>query len=65
VEFLQREEEIRKDLFQFSDCVEEFSLQTIALYCDEKFFYIGNGSTNEEKAPKNSKTIFMYKVQRV
>jgi hypothetical protein len=65
VEFLQREEEIRKDLFQFSDCVEEFSLQTIALYCGEKFFYIGNGSTNEEKAPKNSKTIFMYKVQRV
>ena len=65
VKFLQREEEIRKDLFQFSDCVEEFSLQTIALYCGEKFFYIGNGSTSKEKAPENSKTIFMYKVKRV
>lgn len=52
VTLLQNNLEITKDLYDFTDCVEEFSIQTIAYNeCDVEnleygYVYIGNGTGN-------------------
>lgn len=65
VEFLENKPEIKKDLFQFETCVEEFALQTISMNMGEPIYYIGNGCCSEAPIDKsNSDTLFMYKTRR-
>jgi hypothetical protein len=51
--FLENNIEITKDLYDYNDCVEEFSLNTISFNeCDIEnleygYIYIGNGSAEE------------------
>ena len=42
VEFLQNNELIKNDLFEFNCCVEEFALQTISLNLTGYYYQIGN-----------------------
>ena len=66
VEFLEENQDIKSDLFNFNGCVEEFSLQTISANYGEPYYYIGNGCCNENKLVLNTETDinFMYKVSR-
>ena len=65
VEFLENNQDIKLDLFNFDGCVNEFALQTIVKNLDENFYYIGNGCCTEDKINKNTDTDikFMYKVK--
>jgi hypothetical protein len=63
--FLENNEEIKNDLFNFNYCVEEFSLQTIVVNMGDSYYYIGNGIYDYKIGPNNDKNIkFMYKVTR-
>ena len=69
IEFLYENQEIKKDLFQFNDAIEETALQTISMNSGENFYYIGNGvNTETEKIGKNDPDNgifkFMYKIKR-
>ena len=67
VEFLEYNQEIKIDLFSFEGCVEEFSLQSIAMNVGEPYFYIGNGCYNkdlESNDPDSDTLRFMYKVDK-
>jgi hypothetical protein len=67
-EFLDSNPDITQDLSDFSKCVEEFALQTIAMNTDSFFYYIGTGCCTEETIPpnQNKKNIkkYVYKVKR-
>jgi hypothetical protein len=66
--FLNENPDIKDDLFNFNDCVEEFSLQTISANFGEPFYYIGNGCCNEgainTNGPESEILKFMYKTKR-
>jgi len=68
VEFLDENQEIKRDLFQFTSTIEEFAFQTISMNNGENFYYIGNGCCKEGKIgkndPDNGVFKFMYKVKR-
>jgi hypothetical protein len=66
VSFLESNIEIKQDLFNFNNCVEEFGLQTIVTNMGEQFFYIGNGISNDRIKPndQNEYLKFMYKENR-
>jgi len=68
IKFLNENEEIKKDLFQFDSVIEEFAFQTISMNSGENFYYIGNGCCTEGKIGKNDPDNgifkFMYKVNR-
>jgi hypothetical protein len=64
VEFLENNNEIKNDLFNFNGCVEEFAFQTIAMNSEESFHYIGNGCCEEKELDKDNDKEFMYKVHR-
>lgn len=69
VGFLEGHADIRDNLFQHDGCVEEFSLQSIAMAQGESFFYIGNGCCTDgiigPNAPHSELKRFMYKMPRV
>lgn len=61
-QFLEKESEIREDIFNYNHCVEEFSLQTIC--CNYSDFYnIGNGTSTMD-VEKASKYRFTHKKIR-
>lgn len=68
VDFMESNYEIKIDLFNFEGCVEEFSLQTLAMNVGEPYFYIGNGCYNYELEPNRPESKkqqrFMYKVNK-
>ena len=64
INFLETNIEIKNNLFNFKNCVEEFALQSIAINLDESFLYIGNGCCVEKKLDINNNNQFMYKVLR-
>ena len=64
IKFLDDNNEIKNDLFNFNGCVEEFAFQTIAMNSDESFYYIGNGCCEEKDIDKNNENEFIYKVRR-
>uniref|UniRef100_A0A6C0JP74 Nucleotide-diphospho-sugar transferase domain-containing protein n=1 Tax=viral metagenome TaxID=1070528 RepID=A0A6C0JP74_9ZZZZ len=65
VNFLENNEDIKINLFNYNASVEEFALQTIIINFNESFYYIGNGCCTEEVIGKNTDTDikFMYKVK--
>ena len=66
--FLNMNLDIKDDLFNFNNCVEEFSLQTISANFGEPFYYIGNGCCKEgainTNGPESEILKFMYKTKR-
>lgn len=68
VEFLESNPEIKEDVFNANDAMEESGLQTITMNMGEPFYYIGNGCCSNDKIPTNgpSRDIlqFMYKTNR-
>lgn len=66
--FLENNQEIKSDLFQFKSCIEEFALQTISMNMGEPVYYIGNGCCTEGPIDKNDPSSdilkFMYKIKR-
>jgi len=68
VDFLNENQEIRQDLFQFESVIEEFAFQTISMNNGENFYYIGDGCCKDGKVgendPENGIFKFMYKVKR-
>jgi hypothetical protein len=61
LEFLNSNRNIKKDLFHFNGCVEEFSLQTIAVNeTNTGFMYIGNGIS--ESCDANDTTKYVCKI---
>ena len=69
INFLEKNITIKDNLFNFSACVEEFSLQTIAtneinpINNYHKFIYIGNGSDTQKEIPSDP-NLFVYKTIR-
>jgi hypothetical protein len=68
VSFLENNQKIKKDLFQYNATVEEFAFQTISKNMGEEFYYIGNGCCIEEPVGPNDlndeNPKFMYKTKR-
>jgi len=68
IKFLNENQEIRQDLFQFESVIEEFAFQTISMNNGENFYYIGDGCCKDGKVgendPENGIFKFMYKVKR-
>ena len=65
--FLDNNNDIKTNLFNWNHCVEEFSLQTICINSTGYYYYIGNGCgttkpNDIEKLPKNN---FVHKVLRI
>jgi hypothetical protein len=67
-DFLNNNSEIKNDLFNYNDNVEEFSLQTLSKSLGEPFFYIGNGCCSNNPIgtnnPHGELLQFMYKTNR-
>ena len=62
-DFLESNVEVRDNLFQFEGCVEEFSLQSIAVNTGGGCMDLGNGCLAEHRnGPSDTK--FCYKVKR-
>jgi hypothetical protein len=67
VNFLENNPIIKDHLFNYEECVEEFSLQTILINEGDMFYDIGNGCCIEQILGPNTdetKLKFMYKVIR-
>lgn len=68
VEFLQNNELIKNDLFEFNCCVEEFALQTISLNLTGYYYQIGNctgpGEDDYDNIDTLPKDLFVYKTIR-
>ena len=68
INFLTRYDDIKIDLFNTENSVEEFAFQTISVNENEPFYYIGNGCCSEETIPPNNidteNKKFVYKVRR-
>ena len=68
IDFLENNQEIKFDLFNFEAQVEEFALQTIAANIGEKFYNIGNGCYTSypigTNSPNGEVFKFSYKVNR-
>lgn len=64
VNFLENNQDIKNDLFNFDGCVEEFGFQTILMNSDDSFYYIGNGCCAEKEVEPNNTKEYMYKVSR-
>ena len=63
IEFLDNNPDIKTNLFQFCNCVEEFALQTICVNSGDYFCYIGNGS-HTDILKKVLKERYVYKTLR-
>ena len=64
ISFLNKNDSIKKNLFDWNHCVEEFALQTICINLTGYYYYLGNGcytSHNVRKLPKNK---YVYKTLR-
>ena len=62
--FLNKNNSIKKNLFNWNHCVEEFALQTICINLTGYYYYLGNGTgtnNNVRNLPKNK---FVYKTVR-
>jgi len=68
VEFLQNNEVIKNNLFEFNCCVEEFALQTISLNLNGYYYQIGNsagpGEDDYDNIDTLPKDLFVYKTIR-
>ena len=68
VEFLQNNELIKNNLFEFNCCVEEFALQTISLNLTGYYYQIGNdagsGDDHYDIISELPKDLFVYKTIR-
>ena len=66
VEFLQNNELIKNNLFEFNCCVEEFALQTISLNLTGYYYQIGNwngpGDDHYDIISELPKDLFIYKT---
>jgi len=64
-DFLENNQDIRIDTFNYHCCVEEFALNAIAVYKGGGYYLIGNGSHGVDNVRSyDSDTKFMYKVPR-
>ena len=64
ISFLNKNDSIKKNLFDWNHCVEEFALQTICINLTGYYYNLGNGcdtNNNVRKLPKNN---FVYKTLR-
>ena len=66
VDFLEKNEEIKDDIFQFNGGVEEFSLQSISINLSGYYYNIGNWTSDDDfinihKLPSDR---FVYKTSR-
>ena len=62
ISFLNKNNSIKKNLFDWNNCVEEFALQTICINLTGYYYYLGNGTrvhNNVNNLPKNQ---FVYKT---
>lgn len=68
VDFLNKNTDIKNNLFNYYDAVEEFSLQTLSSNLGEPIFYIGNGCCTNNPIgtnnPDGELLQFMYKTNR-
>ena len=64
--FLDKNDEIKNNLFNWNSCVEEFALQTICVNLSDNYFTIGNGTQdmNEIDTSKLPKDRYTYKIRR-
>ena len=66
--FMEKKETIRKELFQWKWCVEEFALQTICMFKNKYYYYIGTGlqTYRLEDVPNDEKHRHTYvcKIER-
>tara|TARA_B100001175_G_scaffold154030_1_gene130526 strand:- start:6714 stop:7454 length:741 start_codon:yes stop_codon:yes gene_type:complete len=67
INFLNNNNDIRTNLFNWNKCVEEFALQTICINLTGYYYYIGNGvgTTKPHEIQKLPKNKFVYKTNRI
>jgi hypothetical protein len=64
IQFLENHQDIKRDLFYFPHCVEEFALQTIAVNEGNGYYDIGCGSETQDTIPTDP-TKYVYKTLRL
>lgn len=64
IKFLNKNKRIKNDIFNFNDCMEELSLQSICCNLNCKSIYIGNGTSTNKNINKLPKNKFVYKVEK-
>ena len=64
IQFLENHQAIKRDLFYFPHCVEEFALQTIAVHEGNGYYDIGHGTETQETIPTDP-TKYVYKTLRL
>lgn len=62
--FLENNKNIKDNLFNFNDCVEEFGLQTISINLYNGFINIGNGTNTQFDINLLPQHLFLYKTLR-
>lgn len=62
--FLDNNDTIKENLFNWNHCVEEFALQTICINLIGNYFYIGNGVSTHYDSSKLPKNKYVYKTIR-
>jgi len=64
IQFLEDHKEIKENLIQFPDCVEEFALQTISVHEGNGYYDIGYGVETQYIVPTNPNK-YVYKTLRI
>jgi hypothetical protein len=64
IQFLENHKDVKEDLIQFHDCVEEFALQTIAVHEGNGFMNIGCGVDTHFNMPTDP-TKYVFKTLRI
>jgi hypothetical protein len=65
IQFLDNNDDIKTDLFNYNTPVEEFALQTICINLNGYYYYIGNGTTTQNNINNLPKSHFVYKTRRI
>lgn len=62
--FLNRNDYIRKNLFEWNSCMEEFALQSICINHSQPYYDIGNGTNTNYNINDLKENTFIYKTIR-
>jgi hypothetical protein len=63
-EFLETNYEIKNELFNWHNCVEEFAFQTICINVTGYYYYIGNGCDTNNNVEQLPSIKYVYKKER-
>ena len=64
INFLTKNNDIKNNLFNWNNCVEEFALQTICINLTGYYYYIGNGWDTDYNISELPKNKYIYKTMR-